>query len=126
MSEIVYGLTSLSPQQAKPQRLMKLLRNYWDIEKYLHYRKDVTLREDAIRATVSHSEHNLAIFNNLVIALFLTNGCKNLARARRVFDARPDQALEIYCPSIIRTWRIALAVQISLIDEQYNIMTPLK
>jgi predicted transposase YbfD/YdcC len=93
--KVVYGLTSLSPQQASPQRLMHLLRNYWGIENGLHYRRDVTLHEDATRATVGHTGHNLAIVNNLVIALSLSNGRKNVAQARRLFDAKPEKALEL-------------------------------
>ena len=93
--EVVYGLTSLSPCQASPKRLLILTRGYWGIENGLHYRRDVTLREDATRATVGNTGHNLAIFNNLVIALTLSNGHINLPRARRLFDAHPEQALDL-------------------------------
>jgi predicted transposase YbfD/YdcC len=31
--EVVYGLTSLSPQQASPKKLIRLLRSYWGIER---------------------------------------------------------------------------------------------
>jgi predicted transposase YbfD/YdcC len=93
--QVVYGLTDLSPQQARPQRLMNLLRDYWGIENGLHYRRDVTLHEDATRTTVGHTGHNLAIINNLIIALCLSNGHNNLAKARRCFDAKPDLALEL-------------------------------
>ena len=91
--EVVYGLTSLSPQKASPKRLLTLNRDYWGIENGLHYRRDVTLHEDATRATVGNTGHNLAILNNLVLALALSNGHNNLPRARRLFDAHPDQAL---------------------------------
>ncbi len=93
--EVVYGLTSLSPQKANPKRLLTLNRNYWGIENGLHYRRDVTLREDATRATVGNTGHNIAILNNLVLALALSNGHNNLPRARRLFDAHPDQALSL-------------------------------
>jgi hypothetical protein len=43
----VYGFTSLTPQQADPQRLLERIRNHWAIENTRHYRRDVTLREDA-------------------------------------------------------------------------------
>lgn len=92
--EVVYGLTSLSQQQASPQRLLCLTREYWGIENGLHYRRDVTLHEDATRAIVGHTGHNLAILNNLVIALSLSSGDKNLPKARRLFDAHPEYALE--------------------------------
>lgn len=93
--EVVYGLTSLTQQRAGPQRLLKLTRHYWGIENGLHYRRDVTLQEDATRATVGNIGHNLAILNNLVIALTVSNGYKNVPRARRLFDAKPEKALEL-------------------------------
>ena len=93
--EIVYGLTSLPPQRTPPRRLLKHIRGYWGIENGLHYRRDVTLHEDLTRAAVGHTGHNLAIINNLIIALSLSNGRKNLAQARRLFDAKPDQALAL-------------------------------
>ena len=92
---MVYGLTSLSPKRAGPKRLLKLTRHYWGIENGLHYRRDVTLQEDATRATVGNIGHNLAIVNNLVIALTVSNGYKNVPRARRLFDAKPEKALEL-------------------------------
>jgi predicted transposase YbfD/YdcC len=93
--EVVYGLTSLSQRRASPQRLLHLTREYWGIENGLHYRRDVTLHEDATRTTVGHSGHNLAILNNLVIALVLGSGRSNLPRARRLFDAKPNLALDL-------------------------------
>jgi len=93
--EVVYGLTSLSSAKASPHRLLTLLRGYWGIENGLHYRRDVTLHEDATRTTVGHTGHNFAILNNLVIALCLSNGFRNVAKARRLFAAKPDKALEL-------------------------------
>jgi len=92
--QVVYGLTSLSQQKADPQRLLYLTREYWGIENGLHYRRDVTLQEDATRATVGHTGHNLAILNNLVIALSFSIGHKYLPQARRLFDAQPAIALD--------------------------------
>jgi len=47
--QIRYGITSLSPHRAKPEKLLELLRTYWSIESGLHYRRDVTMLEDATR-----------------------------------------------------------------------------
>jgi predicted transposase YbfD/YdcC len=91
--KIVYGLTSLSPQQANPARLLALKRKYWGIESGLHFRRDVTLHEDATRLTVGASSHNMAILNNLVIALCYLQGFRNIAQARRLFCAQPNLAL---------------------------------
>lgn len=45
--EIVYGITSLTPKQADPARLLELNREHWAIENRLHYRRDGALGEDA-------------------------------------------------------------------------------
>lgn len=93
--QVVYGLTSMTPEQAKPEKLLALSRKYWGIENGLHYRRDVTLHEDATRLTIEKSGHNMAILNNLVIGLCLQIGFANLAKARRLFAAKPDQALAL-------------------------------
>ena len=92
---VVYGLTSLSPTKASPMKLLSLTRYYWGIENGLHYRRDVTLKEDATRLTVGNSGHIMAILNNLVVSLCLQAGFDNLAKARRLVNARPDQALRL-------------------------------
>ena len=93
--EIVYGLTSLPAEKASPEKLLSLIRQYWGIEAGLHFRRDVTLHEDATRLTVGKSGHNMAILNNLVIGLCLQLGFQNLAKARRLFCAQPRKALDL-------------------------------
>lgn len=93
--EVVYGLTGLVPQQASPKKLLRLNRMYWAIENGLHYRRDVTLHEDETRLTVGQSGHIMAILNNVVIGLCLRHGHKNLAKARRLFSAKPAEALKL-------------------------------
>lgn len=101
--EVVYGLTSLTPQKAGPEKLLNLFREYWKIENGLHYRRDVTLQEDATRQTIGSAGHNMAILNNLVIGLCLRNGYENLASARRFFDAHPQAALSLLTSANIPT-----------------------
>ena len=93
--QVVYGLTSLTPHKASPRKLLTLTRQFWGIESGLHYRRDVTLQEDATRLTVGNSGHIMAILNNLVIGLCIHNGFENLAKARRLFDAKIEQALQL-------------------------------
>lgn len=93
--QIVHGLTSLTPQKASPRKLLALTRQYWGIESGLHYRRDVTLREDSTRLTVGAAGHNMAILNNLLIGLCIRNGWVNIAKARRMLCAHPKYALEL-------------------------------
>lgn len=93
--EVVYGLTSLRATEAGPQRLLELVRAHWQIENGLHYRRDVTLQEDATRIKAWSGAHVLAILNNLILALLGRAGYRSLPQARRHFDAHPDQAIQL-------------------------------
>ena len=102
--QIRYGITSLSPERAAPERLLELLRDYWGIESGLHYRRDVILLEDATRLTVGASGQNMAILNNLITGLCLSGTNKNMASARHLYDANPKLALQLIissCPRIL-------------------------
>ena len=45
-TETVYIVTSLAPAQGKPELIASLIRGHWGIENGLHWRRDVTWRED--------------------------------------------------------------------------------
>ena len=51
-TEVVYGISSLSPARASAHRLLQLVREHWRIENRLHWRRDVTLGEDACQVRV--------------------------------------------------------------------------
>lgn len=90
-SQLEFGITSLSRSKANPIRLLNLRRAHWGIETGLHYRRDVTFKEDAIRMTLGNAGKVMASINNLVIALIRQAKFQNAAQARRWFDAHiPD------------------------------------
>jgi predicted transposase YbfD/YdcC len=94
-TEIQYGLTSLTPAEAGPQRLLALQRSHWGIENGLHYRRDVTFKEDRCRLKIGHAARTMATLNNLALALILRQGFPYLPQARRRFAARPLEALRL-------------------------------
>lgn len=96
-TEIQYGLTSLTPQEADPKRLLTIVRSEWGIENGLHYRRDVTFQEDQTRMTQKAMGRVMAIINNLVISLINHQGYTNHAHARRIFNACPAKALSLLC-----------------------------
>jgi hypothetical protein len=96
---VVYGITSLTSAQASPAHLLELVRRHWAIENGLHYRRDVTLHEDAGRFKYWPAAHALAVLNNLVLALLLRGGNQNAPRARRHYAAHPDDALQLVLSS---------------------------
>ena len=93
--ELVYGVTSLSAEQASPAQLLQMLRSYWQIENSLHYPRDVTLHEDQTRFKKHSAAHNMAIINNLILALIAKSDFLFVPSARRFFAAHPDQALSL-------------------------------
>ena len=93
--ETVYGITSLSAEQASPAQLLEMLRSYWRIENSLHYPRDVTLHEDQTRFKKHSAAHNMAIINNLVLSLIANSDFPFVPSARRFFAAFPDKAFAL-------------------------------
>lgn len=85
--EVIYGLTSCDSSTSADE-VLAWTRQYWGIENGLHYRRDVTLREDATRISQPALARAIAAINNFIVGLALKLGYANLASARRVFDAR--------------------------------------
>ena len=89
-SQVVFGITSLPFTPDLARQLLTWTRQHWAIENNLHFRRDVTLSEDATRMKHTHQAQVVATLNNFVIALATYMGFSNLASARRFFQARFD------------------------------------
>jgi predicted transposase YbfD/YdcC len=93
--EVEFGITSLTRTQATPSHLLHIRRAHWGIETGLHYRRDVTLKEDAIRMTLGNAGKVMASINNLVLTLIRQAKFHNAAQARRWFAAHIPQAFAL-------------------------------
>ncbi|HUE98715.1 MAG TPA: ISAs1 family transposase [Anaerolineales bacterium] len=93
--EVEFGITSLSRKKVTPMKLLEIRRAHWGIETGSHYRRDVTLREDATRFTIGYGARVLANLNNLILALIRQAGFTNAAQARRFFSAHLSAAFSI-------------------------------
>ena len=93
--EILYGITSLSAEQASPIQLLEMLRSYWGIENGLHYRRDVTLHEDETRFTKDSAAHIMSIINNIVLSLVAKSDHQFVPSARRYFAANLEKAFDL-------------------------------
>lgn len=94
-SQVEFGITSLSRANTDPARLLKIRRAHWGIETGLHYRRDVTFKEDATRMTIGNSAKIMASINNLVIALIRQAHFQNMAQARRWFAGHITTAFSL-------------------------------
>lgn len=100
-TEVVYGITSLSPKQADANRLLELVREHWAIENRLHWRRDVTLREDACQVRKGEAPRVLAVLNSFLLALLDWQGVTNVPHQMRLFDARPLLAVRLLLGSLL-------------------------
>ncbi len=93
--QIIYGITSLPVEEFSAKELLALTRRHWSIENGLHYRRDVTFKEDKVRQTSWTGGRVLAVLNNLTIGILRKSGWENIAKARRHFSAMIDEALSL-------------------------------
>jgi predicted transposase YbfD/YdcC len=95
--QIEYGFTSLTREEITPLQLLHNTRSYWGIENGLHYRRDVTLREDYTRMTKGKTGHAMACLNNLLLGILLSKKkYRTIPTARRYFSAHPLEALDLF------------------------------
>ncbi len=90
--EVRYGLTSLTPKEASPQRLLALVREHWQIENGLHYRRDDTLREDRCTLRTGHAPQMMAAINNVVLGVLRRVGWSKIPDARRHYAANLNES----------------------------------
>ncbi len=100
--EIVYGVTNLPRKKAGASRLLALQQAHWRIENRLHWRRDVTLGEDACQVRITGAPQALAALNGGVLALMDWLQVPNVASAMRHFCAHPAEALHLLCDKLLR------------------------
>lgn len=93
--ETVYGITSLTSEEAGPLRLLELIRCHWHIENKSHWVRDVTFGEDHSQVRCGNAPQVMAALRNTVIGLIRSAGRTNIAAACREFAAKPGIALEL-------------------------------
>lgn len=98
--ETSYGVTSLTRTEVTPTRLLQIVRAHWGIENSLHYRRDVTFREDHSRVRLQRAPQVMAALNNLALSLCGWLGYQNIPEARRHLEAHPKQACALLTRSL--------------------------
>ena len=93
--EVVYGFTSIPPEAGAPDRVLGLVRAHWHLENRVHWRRDVTLGEDACQVKHGQAAQVLVTLNNVVLMLMDHLGVENVGAQMREFAARPMAALAL-------------------------------
>jgi hypothetical protein len=95
--QTVYGFTNLSREEITPLKLLEMTRSYWGIENGLHYRRDVTLREENTRMTKGKAGQAMACLNNLLLGILISKKkYRTIPAARRYYNALPAEALDLF------------------------------
>jgi hypothetical protein len=88
---VVYGFSNLTAAEADPETVATFLRDHRAIENRLHWRRDVTLREDHSQVRTAGKPEVLSALNNIVLALMDWLGVRNVPEQMRV--SMPSQRL---------------------------------
>ena len=93
--ERAYAVTSLAPEQADAQTLLRLWRGHWGIETRLHRVRDVGCAADRSAARAGSVPQLLAATRNAAIGLLRAHGHAAIAATRRALARDPAAALAL-------------------------------
>lgn len=82
-TETAFGITSLAPDQADPNRVLLTNRGHWAIENSCHYILDWNYDEDRCRIRTAHGPENMTRLRRFAIGLLKSKGVSNLAQKMR-------------------------------------------
>jgi predicted transposase YbfD/YdcC len=100
--QVAYGFTNLTRKMACAEQLLSLNKKHWSIENRLHYRRDVTLGEDACQVRVEGAPPVLAAINGAILAFMDFLGVKNVASKMRHFDEHYGEVLSLIFGTLAR------------------------
>jgi len=81
--DIAYGITSRTPEQADPQRVLKVNREHWTIENSCHYIIDWNYDEDRSRIRIGHGPENISRLRRFAIGVIKSKGVRSVAQKMR-------------------------------------------
>lgn len=81
--EVAYGITSKTPDQADPQRVLKINRQHWTIENSCHYILDWNYDEDRSRIRTGHGPENITRLRRFAIGVIKSKGARSVAQKMR-------------------------------------------
>ena len=90
-----FGITSLPPEKASAEDLLKLRREHWTIENKLHWIRDVIFDEDASQARTGSIPHVMAALRNTAISVLRLAGCTKISKTLREFADTPKLAVNL-------------------------------
>jgi predicted transposase YbfD/YdcC len=90
-----YGITSLTPEQADPARLLAFRRGHWAIENAVHRHKDVAFGEDASLIHLGQGPTVMALVRDAALNLLHQAGIRRITAQLRLHAQHPEQAVAL-------------------------------
>lgn len=81
--EIAYGITSRTPEQADPRRILATNRGHWSIENSCHYIIDWNYDEDRSRIRTGNGPENITRLRRFAISIIKLKGARSVAQEMR-------------------------------------------
>jgi len=81
--EVAYGVTSRSPEQADPQRVLQVNRGHWTIENSCHYIIDWNYDEDRSRIRTGYGPENVTRLRRFAVGVIKSKGVRSVAQKMR-------------------------------------------
>ena len=81
--EIAYRITSRSPKQADPQRVLQVNRGHWTIENCCHYIIDWNYDEDRSRIRTGYGPENVTRLRRFAVGVIKSKGVRSVAQKMR-------------------------------------------
>ncbi len=81
--EMAYGISSQTPKQADPERLLSINRGHWSIENSCHYIIDWNYDEDRSRIRSGNGPENITRLRRFAVGIIKSKGVRSVAQKMR-------------------------------------------
>ena len=82
-TELAYGITSRTPEQADAQQVLQTNRSHWSIENGCHYILDWNFDEDRSRIRTGHGPDNISRLRRFAVGIIKSKGVDSVAETMR-------------------------------------------
>ena len=93
-TELAYGITSRTPEQADAQRVLETNRRHWCIENSCHYIIDWNFDEDRSRIRTGHGPENTTRLRRFAVGIIKSKGVRSVAQKMRRLNRNTRQVFD--------------------------------
>jgi len=95
-TELVFGLTSKTSEEASPEQVLKTNRGHWVIENSCHYILDHVYDEDRSQIRTGHGPENISRLRRFAVGLLKYKGVTNISKKIRQIAANTRMIFDYF------------------------------